>query len=75
MRGIVSWTFTLTLTLLLGGACQKSRFATCETDEDCASRDESKSYCFNVRCVACAYDRHCEAGEICDTKSKTCTEL
>ena len=75
MRGIILWIVTLTLTLVMSGGCQASRFATCENDNDCESSDASKPYCFNVRCVACAYDRHCKAGQICDIKSRTCAGI
>ncbi len=75
MRGIIVWIIVLTATFAVTGGCQKSRFASCETDDDCKSSNESKPYCFNLRCVACAYDRHCEPGEICDLKSRTCADI
>jgi Cys-rich repeat protein len=67
----------LAAALLLGAGCgiEKGRFASCETDEDCKSSDESRPYCFNLRCVACAYDRHCGEGEICDKKDNECAPL
>ena len=77
MRGICSWLFVLAATLLISGGCdiQKGRFATCEADADCEALDESKPFCFNLRCVGCAYDRHCEDGQICDRKDRNCSTL
>ncbi len=75
MRGVALWTIALAMALLSAGACHKSRFATCEADGDCESTDAAKPYCHNLRCVACAYDRHCSDGKVCDTNSKTCVGL
>ncbi len=77
MRGICSWIFVLSVSLLVSGGCdiQKGRFATCETDDDCKSADASKPYCWNLRCVGCAYDRHCQDGEICNRKARSCVRL
>lgn len=77
MRGIFSWLFVLATTLLISGGCdiEKGRFASCQNDADCKSSDETKPYCWNLRCVACAYDRHCKDGEICDTKDRECAPL
>lgn len=75
MRGISLWLAALTAIFLITGGCQKSRFATCENDDDCKKTDAEKPYCWNVRCVACAYDRHCGDGKVCDTNSKTCVGL
>ena len=64
--------------LFLGSGCvTDGRFATCETDQDCETKgDGERPFCTNLRCVECAYDRHCEKqGGVCDTKNQKCIAL
>ena len=77
MRGICSWLMVIALLTVVSAGCdiQKGRFASCESDDDCKASDETKPYCFNLRCVGCAYDRHCKDGEICDMKKRSCAAL
>ncbi len=77
MRGICGWAVLLTAAFLIGSGCnlEKGRFASCETDDDCKGSDEARPYCWNLRCVGCAYDRHCKDGEICDSKDHNCSPL
>ena len=77
MRGIFAWLVVLSLTVVVGGGCdlKKSRFASCETDEHCKGEDETKPYCWNLRCVSCANDRHCKDGQFCDSKDHNCSSL
>lgn len=77
MRGFCSWVLVLALVGVVGGGCdiQKGRFASCESDDECKASDETRPYCFNLRCVECAYDRHCKEGQICDAKDRSCATL
>jgi hypothetical protein len=63
------------LALLVAG-CQPSRFASCQTDNDCndSKADAGKLVCYNLRCVECHYDGDCADGKICGTNN-TCESL
>lgn len=58
-------------------ACRTSRFPTCETDEQCAEKDEgeTKRFCVNVRCVECRGDNDCESGHVCNRRTNECDKL
>ena len=64
---------------LLGvtSACRVSRFPTCETDAECAEKDEgaTKRFCVNVRCVECRVDDDCEPGSVCNRRNNQCDKL
>lgn len=71
--------------LLLGAAlslglfilgCPPSRYASCQTDADCAGRgeDAGKLICYNLRCLECHYDSDCGEGKFCST-ANTCDSV
>ena len=78
--------YAASLCLLLGlTACVKGgRFGSCESHDDCLSKDEQEAgvedgtklrYCVNVRCVECRTDKDCEAGSACNRKTLMCESV
>jgi hypothetical protein len=65
----------MTLSLLAAG-CPPSRYASCNTDEECSGRlaDGGKLVCYNLRCVECHYDSDCSDGRHCGI-GNTCESL
>ncbi|APR76185.1 Hypothetical protein A7982_01532 [Minicystis rosea] len=65
----------LSLALLVTG-CPPSRYASCQTDADCAGRDVDggKLICYNLRCLECHYDSDCGEGRVCGMNN-TCESL
>jgi hypothetical protein len=52
---------------LLQLGCPPGRYASCQTDADCAGRepDAGKLICYNLRCLECHYDSDCGDGRHC----------
>lgn len=58
------------LTIALSAlGCLPGRYASCQTDADCADRgpDAGKLVCYSMRCVECHYDTDCGEGKHCGT--------
>jgi hypothetical protein len=75
-RLIVSSVLLVAL-LMMTATCRTSRFPTCETDAQCAEKDEgaTKRYCVNVRCVECRTDGDCKPGHVCNRRMDACEKL
>ncbi|MFT3773034.1 MAG: hypothetical protein QM820_47235 [Minicystis sp.] len=60
---------------LLATGCPPGRYASCQTDADCAGREDGgKLVCYNLRCLECHYDTDCGEGKHCGTNN-TCESL
>jgi hypothetical protein len=61
---------------LLGTGCPPSRYASCQTDDECNGRgaDAGKLICYNLRCVECHYDSDCSDGRVC-ASTNVCESL
>jgi len=74
----VGWSVLLAGLLCAPAACRTSRFPTCETDAECAQREEGKvkRYCVNVRCVECRVDSDCDKpNHVCNRRTNECESL
>lgn len=74
---VVGWG-SVVLTLVCATlACRTSRFPTCNSDAECAEREEGaqKRFCVNVRCVECRVDKDCKAGQVCNRRTNECEKL
>jgi hypothetical protein len=79
MRRAISWSVVVAA-LALPAACadEAGRFPVCRSDQECTQTDASRPICDNLRCVECAYDRHCQEsgeGDTCNRQSNTCAKL
>ena len=50
--------------LALGAECGPTKYASCDSNADCASRDAGVMgpVCYNRKCVQCHYDSDCDGG-------------